>query len=587
MMWGLLLRTAGAATLCRTAVASMHVIRDTESGPVLGVTETEPGSGRLVNTFRGIPFAASTAGSNRFMPPRPRAAWGSLPLNCTANGPGCVQPHHNEDVPCDGKPGPRCQSEDCLNLNVYCPAAADANSSGTAPAAGYPVMFWIYGGAFNEGMNWGPLGLYDGTKLAARGDVCVVATNYRLGVLGFLVTDTTRGNQAIQDQRAAMEWTARNIHKFGGNPAQVTIWGQSAGAMSVAVHLVSPASRGLFHGAIMESNVAAFHFQKAAHQRLTYGAKFAELAGCGTVANLTCLQGLSARAAIGFGESASGDVITNIVERLLEGGDIEDALAMQWSPVVDIEGSELRGQPLALIAAGKVAKVPLLLGTNQDEAATFIYAGVSTKLPELLFKPAIDAIFRSKAVLVNQFYTVAARSWRDTRDSLSDVLTDYWFKCPASNIAANFAAAGLSTFVYRFQHVVSFASLFPRYGLPTVCETRSCHAAEVPFVFGNTANYSFARSELPLSDSMIAYWTAFARTGDVNVPLSAVGDDRRAIQTMHWPRFNRTVRLNMRLATSSDKYGQGVESSLIGQPGTAPNTSGVCEFFDQHVGYSW
>lgn len=168
---------AGAVFLTCSVSQSMQVVVDTESGPVLGLAETELESGTVVNTFRGIPFAADTSGTNRFMPPQPRAAWAPSTLNCTVNGPGCVQPHHNEDVPCDGQEGPRCQSEDCLNLNVYCPAAKPDNLTA------YPVMFWIYGGAFNEGMSWGPLGLYDGTKLAAKGSVCVVATNYRLGVL--------------------------------------------------------------------------------------------------------------------------------------------------------------------------------------------------------------------------------------------------------------------------------------------------------------------------------------------------------------------------------------------------------------------
>lgn len=279
---------------------------------------------------------------------------------------------------------------------------------------------------------------------------------------------------------------------------------------------------------------------------------------------------------------------TNIVERILEGGDVEDAFAMQWSPVIDKVGGELPGQPLTLVADGKGARVPLLLGTNQDEAATFVYAGVSVKLPELLFRPTMDAIFSSKASLVNDFYATASKSWHDTRDSLSYVLTDYWFKCSAQHMAGAYAAAGLQTFVYRFQHLVSFAALFPTYGLPVVCETRTCHAAEVPFVFGNTANYSFAASEIPLSEQMIAYWTAFARTGDVNsreqTGVSRGGADR---STMHWPPFNRTARLNMRLAVATDRYGQGVESTTTGQPGTAPNTSGVCEFFDQQVGYNW
>ena len=204
--------------------ASPHA--NTTLGPVVGTTQLAGSSKEVVvNAFRGVPFAASTGGANRWRPPQPREPW-TAPFNASQHGVGCVQPHHNPDVPCDGDP--RCQSEDCLRLSVYCPAGAQS----------LPVYFWIYGGAFNEGMNYGPLDVYEGSELAARGGICVVAPNYRLGVLGFLVTDETPGNQAIKDQRAALLWARDNIASFGGDPDRITIGGQSAGAMSVLVHLV-------------------------------------------------------------------------------------------------------------------------------------------------------------------------------------------------------------------------------------------------------------------------------------------------------------------------------------------------------------
>ena len=288
-------------------------------------------------------------------PPQPRQQWAPATLDATQNGPGCRQPHHNADVPCRGQEGPRCQSEDCLNLNIYCPSAQSPS--------GYPVLFYIYGGAFNEGMNWGPLNIYDGSELAARGGVCVVSTNYRLGVLGFLVTSETPGNQAIMDQRAAMAWTKANILQFGGNPDLMTIWGESAGAMSVAVHMVSPPSRGLFQRAVMQSNVAAFQYQYKLGQQATFGSKFFQLANC-TAGDLACVRKLDAKQAIGFGEKAAGSSTEALIDRIIEGGHIEDAFAMQWAPVVD--GKELPGQPLALFARGEFTKVPVLIGKRES-----------------------------------------------------------------------------------------------------------------------------------------------------------------------------------------------------------------------------
>ncbi len=425
-------------------------------------------------------------------------------------------------------------------------------------------------------MNWGPLDLYDGTEIAARGQVCVVAGNYRLGVLGFLVTNEQRGNQAIQDQRMAMKWTIANIKNFGGNPNLMTIWGESAGAMSVSIHLVSPASKGLFQRAIMESNVAAFRYQKATDQTLSYGAEFVKLSGCGSLTNMTCLRALDAKVAIELGEQASGNIGANILERILEGGHIEDAFAMQWSPVVDPLGEDLPNLPLSLFAEGKFNQVPVMLGTNQDEGATFIYAGVPFWLPEFLFPITMDAIFINDASKVVDFYKEAATTWHDTRDSLSYVLTDYWFKCSANHIAALYDAAGLNAYVYRFQHILSFSEIFPIYGLPEVCVNRTCHASEIPFVFHNHANYSFDSDELVLSQNFIAYWTAFARTGDVNGWSPAGPAD------LYWPRYNVSQRLNMRLAVPLS-----IESTITGQQDTVPGINGVCDFFDNDIGYNW
>jgi carboxylesterase type B len=543
--------------------ASSSIIVSTTAGPVLGQAEMTT-QGGIVNAFRGVPFAASTAGPNRWKPPQLPKPWTS-PYNATVNGLGCYQPHHNADVPCGGDK--KCQSEDCLNLNVYCPEGA----------SGLPVFFWIYGGAFDEGMNWGPVNLYYGLEIAHRGGVCVVAPNYRLGVLGYLVTDEHKGNQGIQDQRAAMQWTQQNIANFGGDPSKVTIVGQSAGAMSVSIHLVSPASAGLFRAAIMMSNVAAFRYQDASAQKVTFGTKFASLAGCGSVANISCLRGLSADQAVTLGEKASSAVGEAIIDRILAGGYVEDAFAMQWAPVVDED--ELPAQPLKLFATQAFHKVPVLLGTAQDEGATFIYAGVKFPLPESLYPLLMDAIFLEDATKVIAYYANVSSAWKDARDSLSYVLTDFWFKCSSSSIALAVRKAGMDAWVYRFDHVYSdgLKSIFEQFGLPAVCATRVCHASDVPFVFHNFANFTPSADEVDLSDQMLAYWTNFVKHGNVNGDASAQG--ARGPSLMPWPVFDESTRLDMRLHIPTE-----VESTLTGQPGALP-TLGVCRFFDSQVGY--
>ena len=435
-------------------------------------------------------------------------------------------------------------------------------------------MVWLHGGAFNEGASYGPVDLYDGSQLASRGSVCVVGVNYRLGVLGFLASKQFQGNQAIQDQRAALRFVRDNIAGFGGDPGSVTLWGQSAGAMSVAVHLVSPPSRGLFHRALIESNVAAFRYQSHEHQIKAFGANFVARTPCKSLEDVECLLSQEANQTIKWGAEAAGSVVAGIKGRILDGGHILSAFAMEWSPVVG--GADLPGQPIDMIRQGNFSHVPLLIGTVQDEGATFIYAGVKKKIPELLWPTVMRLIFGLKAgEKVISFYKAsgAGKAWHDLRDSLSYVVTDYWFKCSNERIASSFSAAGLPVFLYRYDHVLSFPKVFHEYGLPDVCANRTCHASELFFVFNNYGNFTPTPQELEMSRSMGSYWTAFAHSSDPNSAASS---------RLTWPAFNTTARLNMRIAEAF-----AVESTSAGQagPGVLPGQAGVCAFYDEHVGY--
>ena len=228
-------------------------IRSTHSGQVQGrlihVKDTKAG----VHTFLGIPFAKPPVGPLRFAPPEAPEPWSGVrdgtsqpaicPQNVTMNMEGLKE--LKLTLP------PVSMSEDCLYLNIYTPAHAQEGSN-------LPVMVWIHGGALTVGM----ASMYDGSVLAATEDVVVVAIQYRLGVLGFFSTgdEHARGNWGFLDQVAALRWVQQNIAHFGGNPDRVTIFGESAGGISVSSHVVSPMSKGLFHRAIMESGVALLPF---------------------------------------------------------------------------------------------------------------------------------------------------------------------------------------------------------------------------------------------------------------------------------------------------------------------------------------
>ncbi len=214
-----------------------------------------------VTVFRGVPFAAPPTGDLRWAPPRPPARWGSQPREATTFGASCTQTLKSNgsgqwttEYMSPEAPG---VSEDCLFLNIWTPATLTV---ARRPPANLPVLFWIYGGGFNEGS--GAVAVYNGANLAKKG-LIVVNVNYRVGGLGFMAHPelTTEqggasGTYGIQDQIAALQWVRDNINAFGGDAAKVTIAGQSAGAMSVQALLVSPAAKGLFRGALIQSPAA-------------------------------------------------------------------------------------------------------------------------------------------------------------------------------------------------------------------------------------------------------------------------------------------------------------------------------------------
>ncbi len=226
---------------CGTQKASMGLVH-LDSGPITGARQAN------IWSYKGIPYAAPPVGNLRWKPPQPVAAWTS-PRACTSYGPACPQPTGGELLP---SLAVGATSEDCLYLNVWSPAHN--------PSQKLPVMVWIHGGSFVTGA--GSLSVYDGANLAGKG-VVVVTINYRLGPLGFLALPAlskespqgVSGNYGLLDQIAALRWVQKNIAGFGGDPARVTVFGESAGAISVLDLMVSPLAKGLFQRAIAESGI--------------------------------------------------------------------------------------------------------------------------------------------------------------------------------------------------------------------------------------------------------------------------------------------------------------------------------------------
>jgi para-nitrobenzyl esterase len=413
--------------------------------------------------------------------------------------------------------------EDCLRLNVQTPALDDA---------GRPVMVWIHGGGFTSGSSSTPW--YNGSSFARRGDVVVVTVNYRLGALGFLhlaeiggAEHVSTGLLGILDQVAALQWVQDNIAAFGGDPDDVTVFGESAGAMSVGTLLGMPAAQGLFHKAIAQSGAAANVLPPATAAEVT--ATF--LATFGTT-DLEGLLAASPEALIEAQAVVSAELLANPAR--LAGSD-GIALGMPFQPVLD--GVELPEQPQLAIERGLSAGVPLLAGTTADEWNLFhLTSPGGLDDPALLRR--VDRLVGDGTSLVDTYR--AARPGA-TPDALwCAVLTDHVFRLPALRMLEAQAAHQPD---HTFQYLFSWASraFDGRLG--------ACHALEIPFVFntlGQPGADLFLGAGVEPTDLALAMhdaWIAFARTGDPShpglpTPWPPFDTDRRAVVE-----FGETVRV--------------------------------------------
>ncbi|MFF8446869.1 carboxylesterase/lipase family protein [Streptomyces leeuwenhoekii] len=469
----------------------MHVTVPTTAGRIRGRREGE------VSAFLGIPYAAPPFGPRRLRPPVPPQPWTGV-RDALAHGHSAPQPGYLPAMAGllheAAHPG-----EDCLNLNVWTPAPGRTGGR-------LPVMVWIHGGAFRNGS--GSLPSYDGARLAADGVVCVTL-NYRLGAEGFLLLDDGTANLGLLDQIAALEWVRDNIAHFGGDPDNVTLFGQSAGAIAITALMTMPRARGLFHRAITQSG--AGHHSHPPHIGRRITERLAALAG--TEPTRDGLAAVPPERLI-----AADQALSREIAQAADPGQWGESAGGGTTVLPVVDGTTLPERPVDALADGAGRDIDLLTGTTSDEFRLFLVPlGIAPRITDEVLHGFLAGLGLQPAEARSVY--AAARPGATPGDLLSAAMTDHAYRIPALRVAEARAAHGADTFVYEFAR--------PSPALDGALG--ACHMAEIGFVFGNLAD-PLTGPDAPrdLSDTLREAWTTFARTGR---PGTAGG------VLPHWPAY--------------------------------------------------
>lgn len=448
----------------------------------------ETSLGRLVGLrrdglqlFLGVPFARAPEGRLRFAPPEPPAPWSGT-FEATVHPPAAPQNRGDAlgQIFPDYASG---QSEDCLRLNLWTPGTDDGRR---------PVLVWIHGGRFLHGSaSERP---FDGAALARRGDVVVVAIQYRLGPFGFADLPGVAGNLGLRDQIAALGWVQREIARFGGDPDNVTLVGQSAGSISAGALLAAPAARGLFHRAILQSGppVALDPVET-------------------TPVRETLLRVLGAEGVASLRRRPVADILA--AEEACATSPGRRPLGLPYMPVVD--GDLIEGDPIATVAAGAGANVPLLIGTTRDEMSAYLLLDPETQaMDDATLRRRCEGLAPSAGAAVEgvEVYRRARRARGEPiepRDLWFAMLADRHVRQPSTRLAEAATANGQASYFYRFDWVSPFLE----------GAIGACHSIDVPFVFGTLTDPCVAPftgggpEALALADFVQDAWLHFARHG--------------------------------------------------------------------------
>ncbi|KAJ0069330.1 hypothetical protein NL108_004170 [Boleophthalmus pectinirostris] len=490
--------------------ANQHApVVQTALGGLKGVYMTVKGKESGVHAFLGVPFAYPPVGPElRLAPPRPVQAWNGV-KDATKQPPMCVQDvAFLEDVYTKMEmeidiPG---ISEDCLYLNIYSPA-------NTPPDAKLPVMVWIHGGGFTIGA----ASSYDGSALSAYEDVVVVVIQYRLGILGFLSTGEKdmAGNFGLLDQVEALKWVQQHIHNFGGNPDQVTIFGESAGGMSVSLLYLSPLSNGLFHRGIAESGTAALF--ETLSDPLIIAQMAANMSGCSL---------------------ESPEIISNCIRNLDLQKIVQLTEVRELIITVTIDGLFLPKPVNELFRNHEFHKVPFMTGITSDEGGWLLPSSMAPpNWTEGMTRDEVKGILslfytaerKDEALnLIIDEFTGKSEDPKILRKAFTDILGDFVFNVPAVKTINAHTDAGAPVYAYEY----NFTPRMLKKLRPDFVGTD--HADDIFSVFGLcftthiTLKEECSKEEEDFTQSVMRYWANFAYTGSPN-----------GKGLVHWPQYGK------------------------------------------------
>jgi para-nitrobenzyl esterase len=471
------------ALSCATPASTEDLFANIKSGKPEVVTIDD---GKLkgyaangISTFLGIPFAAPPVGDLRWKPPAPTAKWSGI-RDAGAFGPSCVQTNTF------GVMAVRATTEDCLYLNVFAPTADRRRLR--------PVMVWIHGGGLINGRT----NDYDPRKLVKDGDVVAVSITYRMNAFGYMAHPALDkeghpfGNYGTLDQQAALRWVQQNIRAFGGDPNNVTVFGESAGGIAIMFNLVSPSAKGLFHKAILQSGVSG-SAQTPLEAAEKIGTDFATAIGCEDQ-TAACMR------------SKSVDEIIAKAGRFLN------------TAVRSIDGSVLPGQMQALMAEGKFHRVPIMMGNNADEWTWFTsLAELDTGKPMTAedYPKRLTATFGAdRAGKIEAQYLLSGSP--SPSEAFSLALTSWGFYCPSRRVMRSASKNGATVYAFEFNDRKA-----PQYFPPVSYPYGATHTLEIQYIFPGYHGAAGVKKPLSadqqrLSDTMVKYWTNFAKTGNPN-----------------------------------------------------------------------